>query len=258
VSNVHIYNNKIGPCGSTYDGEGVALRNVRDVVIEKNTFDDVSSAFLAAYGTNNIVFDRNYATRIRGPFPRGQLVQFHEVTGSGNRITCNVSDQSSPGYGRGTEDHVNMYKSSGTSTSPILVKYNKIRGGGPSNSGGGLMSGDEGSSYVTIDSNILVNPGQYGVAIAGGHNNKILNNKVYSASFAWSNVGVFVWNQYAPASYGHEVSGNRVNWTDRYGKANNWWDGRNSGKLLTNNNAFGDPSITASIWDEFPVQCYRK
>jgi hypothetical protein len=233
----------------------VMVIGAHDITVDHNSFDNVSGGLYAVNGTNNIVFDHNVATRIRGPYPRGQLAQLNGVVGSGNRITCNVSDQTAPGFGESTEDHINTWRSSGTVASPILIKYNKLRGGGPSNSGGGIVAGDGGGSYITVDTNILVNPGQYGVAIAGGHDNKLLNNKVYSGAFAWSNVGAFVWNQYAPASYGHQVSGNRVNWTNKSGAANHWWDGGNSGAINKSNNVFGDLSINADIWSESFPQC---
>lgn len=252
MSNVHIYNNKIGPCGPTLDGAGVSLINVHDVIVERNSIDDVASGLYVGSSTNNIVFDHNYVTRIRGPYYRGQMAQFDSVNGSGNKITCNVSDQTTPAYGEGTEDHINTWLSSGTASSPMLIKYNKLRGGGPSQSGGGIVAGDGGGSYITIDTNILVNPGQYGIAVAGGHDNKILNNKIYSASFPWSDAGMFVWNQYAPASYAHVVTGNRVNWKNRDGAANNWWNPDNTAE---SNNVFGDSSIGVSIWNETLPQC---
>lgn len=182
-------------------------------------------------------------------------MQFNEVNGSGNQITCNVSDGTTPGYKNGTEDQINMWMSSGTAASPISITYNKIRGGGPSTSGGGIIAGDGGGSYITIDTNILVNPGQYGVSIAGGHDNKMLNNKIYSGAFAWTNIGAFVWNQYAPAAYNEEVSGNRVNWLNSSGVANNWWDGGNSGTITMSNNVFGDSTIGSSIWNDTLPQC---
>lgn len=256
MSNVHIYNNKIGPCGPGETGLGVVVENnSHDIKVDHNSFDDVASGFYAVTSTNNLVFDHNRATRIRGPFPRGQMVQFNEVNGSGNQITCNVSDGTTPGYKDGTEDQINMWMSSGTAASPISIKYNKIRGGGPSNSGGGIVLGDGGGSYITVDTNVLVNPGQYGVAIAGGHDNKMLNNKIYSSSFAWTNIGSFVWNQYAPAAYNGEVSGNRVNWLNSSGAANNWWDGGNSGTINMSNNVFGDSSIGPNIWNDTFPQC---
>jgi hypothetical protein len=255
VSNVHIYNNKIGPCGPGADDAGILINGAHDITVDHNSFDDVSGGLYAINSTNNIVFDHNYATRIRGPYPRGQIVQFNGVVGSGNKITCNISDQTTPGYKDGTEDHINTWLSSGTAASPMLIQYNKLRGGGPSDSGGGIVAGDGGGSYITVDTNILVNPGQYGVAIAGGHDNKLLNNKVYSTAFAWSNIGAFVWNQYAPTANNETVSGNRVNWINKDGAANNWWDGGNAGTITMSNNVFGDPSIGASIWNETFPQC---
>jgi hypothetical protein len=256
VSNVHIYNNKIGPCGPDSSGNGIAISgNAHDITIDHNSFDDVASAAYVVNGTNNIVFSNNYASRIRGPMPRGQLIQFNNVNGAGNQIICNVSDQTSPGYNKGTEDHISTYMSSGTAASPVLIKYNKLRGGGPSTSGGGIMMGDNGSSYITVDTNIVINPGQYGIAIAGGINNKILNNKIYSSSFPWTNVGAYVWNQETTSSYGHEVSGNRINWTNSSGRSNNWWDGGNTGSIIMNNNVFGDSTLSTDAWSQTFSQC---
>ena len=256
MSNVRIYNNKIGPCGGGTDqGVGIAIHHAHDILVDHNSFDDVAGGFYVVLSTNNIIFDHNYATRIHSIGNRGNIAQFNNVNGTGNKITCNVSDQSTPGYVEGTADQINMWMSSGTIASPILIKYNKIRGGGPSQSGGGIIIGDGGGSFIHVDTNILVNPGQYGVAISGGHDNKLLNNKVYSSSLPWSNVGVYVWNQYAPAAYNDEVSGNRVNWTKRDGSTSNWWNGGNSGVIAMSNNVFGDSSIGIGIWNETFPQC---
>jgi parallel beta-helix repeat protein len=255
ISHVRIHNNRIGPCGPSANDAGIVLSNAHDIMVDHNSFDDVAGGLYVVNSSDNIVFEHNYARRIRGPFPRGQIVQFNGVTGSGNKIRCNVSDQSTPGYKAGTEDHINTWLSSGTETSPILIQHNKLRGGGPSTSGGGILAGDGGGSYITIDTNILVNPGQYGIAIAGGHDNKLLNNQVYSASFTWSNAGLYVWNQYAPASYGHEVSGNRVNWTNSSGLSNPWWNQGNTGPVTTINNLFGDLSIGPDIWNQKFPEC---
>jgi parallel beta-helix repeat protein len=258
VSNVHIFNNKIGPCAAGELGVGILIQSgSHDVTVDHNSFSDVATGLYVVTSTNNIVFDHNFSTLIRGPMPRGQMVQFNGVNGSGNRISCNVDDETSPVAKGSLEDHFNMYNSFGTAASPILIQYNKVRGGGPSQSGGGMLSGDSGSSYVTIDSNIAVNPGQYGIAIAGGHNNRLLNNKVYSASFPWANIGmdVWLWNPAEPACFSHEVSGNRVNFTNRDGVANNWWDGGNCGAITMSSNVFGDPTITANIWNDPIPQC---
>ena len=43
--------------------------------------------------------------------------------------------------------------------------------------------------------NILLNPGQVGIFIAGGTHNAIVDNVVYGEQRPLSNVGIYVWNQ---------------------------------------------------------------
>jgi hypothetical protein len=255
VSNVHITDNLIGPCGPDASGVGIELNNSQQAHIDHNSFDDVASGFYAYQGTDGFVFDHNYAQRIRGPFPRGQIVQFNEVNGTGHQILCNISDQTAPGYNDGPEDHVNMFKSNGTSASPILIKNNKFGGGGPSTSGGGVMTGDGGGSFVTVDSNIMVNPGQYGIAVAGGHDIKLLNNRIFSAKFAWTNVGAYVWDQYNSQCQAIDVEGNQVNFLSKDGTQNPFWNGDNCGTVTLNNNQFPDLTVTADIWNETFPDC---
>lgn len=206
-------------------------------------------------------FHHNYATRIRGPYYRGQMVQFDDCFIPGSRIMYNISDQPTPSYQSGTpefgmEDHVNNWLSRGGLGDPIVIKYNKVRGGGPSESGGGILCGDGGGSNFIIESNILVNPGQYGISIAGGSNNLLLNNKVYSDSFPWSNVGCSSLNQSTAPFGNNEIRGNRINWTNMNGDSNPFWDkAGGTSDVLIIDNVFGDPTITAAIWDEvFPEE----
>ena len=260
VSYVHITNNIIGPCGPGANGVGINLYGSSNVSVDYNSFDNVASGLFANAGagvtTNNIVFVHNYATRIRGPFPRGQIAQLAGINGSGHIIECNVSDQTSPGYLAGPEDQINLFQSNGTAASPILVRYNKLRGGGPSTAGGGILAGDGGSSsYETVDSNIVVSPGQYGVAIAGGTNLQLLNNQVYSQKLPWTNVGTYIWNQYKTACSGHMVSGNKVNWTNKDGAANPTWNAGNCGPIAEYTAFANDPTITADIWNQNFTQC---
>jgi hypothetical protein len=54
--------------------------------------------------------------------------------------------------------------------------------------------GDQNGSYQVAEDNILVNPGQYGLQIGGGHHNVLRNNKVYSDDQRdFTNVGVIIW-----------------------------------------------------------------
>ncbi len=253
VSNVHIHDNRIGPCGDGNQGNGVAVENVSGLTVDNNHFEDVASALYAVgtgNGDSNIVFERNLAIKVRGPMPRGQMVQFNHIDGPGHRIECNVSDQAIGGYGEGPEDHVNMFASNGTEASPIMIRHNRLRGGG-SKSGGGIVGGDAGGSYVTVQSNILVDAGQYGIAVASGHHIRLLSNTIYAQQNAWTNVGCFIWLQYdGIACYGNEIRGNRVNYTNKNGEQNPFWNAGNCGEVEgLADNSFPDSSVTAAIWD---------
>lgn len=260
VHDIRITDNVIGPCGPDAQGIGVSLENAYGVRVDHNSFDDVASAFYVndqAGGGDDLVFDHNRATRIRGPFPRGQLVQFNTVRGAGNRVVCNISDQTSPGYLVGPEDHINMFVSSGTPESPILIAYNRIRGGGPSRSGGGILAGDNTSAYIDLFDNVLVDPGQYGVAIAGGTHIRVRRNRIYAPDVhPWSNIGLYVWNQTEGAACSdHEVSGNRVFYVRDEGP-NHSWNAGNCGAIAGwSDNVWGDDALTAAMFDESIPEC---
>lgn len=157
---------------------------------------------------------------------RGQFVQFNGVYGGGNEVIGNVGENF---HGESNaEDMFSMFSSSGTAASPILVKNNVGRGGGPSQSGGGIVAGDHNGSYVVIDGNTLMNPGQYGISIAGGNYNTITNNKIFSKQFPWSNNPLFIWAQVGSTSCTNNViKSNRATWTNRDGIINGGWNAGN-------------------------------
>src|SRR3989304_148524 len=138
ATNIIIEDCKIGPnSDSTDTGHGIDVFDGGVITINNCLFDNISTAFYAVQSNGLMKFHHNYATRIRGPFPRGQIVPFNQCNTPGSKIMYNISDQTNPGYLDGPEDHINMYGSTGNSSNPILIKYNKLRGGGPSQSGGG-------------------------------------------------------------------------------------------------------------------------
>lgn len=264
VSHVTIVNNEIGPCGSDPHYQiGVYINGSSDLQILNNRFQDVSSALYAVNDSRGkLLFEGNYATRIRGPMPRGQLVQLNQYSGPDITIRCNISDQAIGGYTNsdgkgGPEDQINIYKSSGTPESSIYIVNNKIRGGG-SRSGGGILAVDNGGgSYVHIDQNILVDPGQYGIGIASGSNIKVTNNTIYAAAHDWTNVGIYVWNQYQNTNCANnEVSGNRINYINKKGAPNPYWDSGNCGSVSTpKKNILQDPSISQTLWNTAFPSC---
>lgn len=269
VKHLTIINNQIGPCGSDPHYEvGIALHQSSDIQIINNTFKSVSSALYATGSSpdkpNNgqLLFEGNQATDIRGPAPRGQLVQLNQYSGPQIVIRCNISDQAIGGYinqdGKGgPEDHINIYKSSGTPNSPIQILSNKLRGGG-SKSGGGILAVDGGNgANVLIEDNILVDAGQYGIGIPAGENIVVRHNRIFASQHTWTNVGIYVWNQYAgTACTRTEISGNQVNYRNQKGLPNPYWNSGNCGKVsIAEPNRLQDESITQAIWHEMPAAC---
>ncbi|WP_211360713.1 right-handed parallel beta-helix repeat-containing protein [Mucilaginibacter frigoritolerans] len=216
--NIHITRNKL--CHSV--DVGIRLYKCKNIHVDNNYFNDVSSG-LYAEKTNEggIVVDHNQFLNMQGPFPRGQFVQFNNVNGPGNAISYNrcenILGKSNP------EDAISLYKSNGTSQSPIMVKGNWIRGGGPSKTGGGIMLGDNGGSYLTASYNILIDPGQYGIAISGGDHNSIVNNFIYCRSQSFTNVGLYVASYSGGPITNSKVAQNKVKCFNNKNNENNVW-----------------------------------
>ncbi|NOY17522.1 MAG: choice-of-anchor D domain-containing protein [Gammaproteobacteria bacterium] len=260
-TNIVIENSEIGPCAGKgiyiIQSTNVDVRNnvIRDTVeeavmsyesssiaVDANVIENVQSGY-EMWTTNggNLSFTNNYVKNVTrdqsGNGGGGNIVQMVYARGPGIRVTnnigINVLGESYP------EDLINVYKSSGTASDPILISGNKFLGGGPSPSGGGIILGDQGGSYQIAENNILVNPGQYGMQIAGGSNNTIRNNQIFSDDKRdFANGGIIVWryNDIGTGTqpgncYGHTVVSNQVT----------WWKGPN----YKNN---GSPAIRNASW----------
>lgn len=267
-----IENVVVGPCGGhgieLIDSKRVLIRNVTirgtvgsgvfimgsdDVEVSESEISDTITGVYAEK-SKSIRVACNTIVNPRGPIPRGQYAQFNQVKGENSAIRCNIG-RNEPAAGRIPEDGINLYKSNGTQQSPILVEYNLLTGGGPSESGGGIMLGDDGGAYQIARANTLVDPGQYGIAISSGNNMEILDNSVFARKQPFTNVGIYVWNQYKPACKSHTVSGNRVKWFSKSGGLNSFWDGKNCGAIkgVADNN-FAAP-VTAEIANETAPKC---
>ncbi len=225
---------------------GIELINCRDITIDHNYFTNLSSGVYAQQcQQGGIIVTNNQFLNMTGPYPRGQFVQFDKVNGPGNIISNNsgenVMGKSNP------EDAISLYQSSGTPANPILITGNQIRGGGPSKSGGGIMLGDSGGAYQTASNNTLVNPGQYGIGIAGGSHISVVNNTVYGTQQPFTNVGIYVYAIGGQVITNATVSGNKVLFYNSKNVLNNAW----LAPGLTppagwNNNSWG-AKITASV-----------
>ncbi len=243
LKNKVIENKVIGPCGKDgieiWDSENVTIRNVTisdtagsGIYIHGSTAIEVTESRISktisgiyAVSSSGIKVGCNTIEDPRGPIPRGQFVQFDKVAGGDNRISCNIG-RNRPGQGT-PEDAISLYKSDGVPDQPISVLYNLIMGGGPSESGGGIMLGDDGGSYQLAKGNILIDPGQYGIGVASGNNMSIIDNVVYARKQPFTNVGIYTWNQYPHPCHTISVLGNKVKWQSKTGRPNPYWNGRN-------------------------------
>lgn len=212
--------------------EAISIEEGSRITIENNLFANNKGGVYALKTRGPIVIKNNQFINTKGPMPRGQYIQLDACTGAGNIIENNKGE-SWPGESD-PEDLISLFKSSGTEESPILVRNNIFRGGGPSSSGGGIMTGDTYGGYVIVENNILVDPGQYGIAAAGGKKIIIRNNKIFGRSQHFTNVGIYVWAQADVPCSDIEVSNNYVNYTKgniKIPAKNNLWDGENCGTI---------------------------
>lgn len=222
--NIIIQKCKLGPSS----GNGVNLYECTNISVIDCRMESVATGVYALESTD-INVENITVKNVQGPKPRGQMVQFNKVNGTRNKVNYNVVENI---LGESTaEDAINMFKSNGTSLNPIQIKGNWIRGGGPSKSGGGILLGDGGGSNYLVQDNVLVNPGQYGIGVASGTNARILNNRIYSKQQDFTNVGLYVWNQYDSECNNITVMGNEVNWTNKSGNLNGAWNGNNCGEV---------------------------
>ena len=242
--NVIIRNCKFGP-SSAY--VGIYLCDCSNVKIINCTFGNVATALLAQGCSGNIKFENNEVKNINSKRLRnfGSMVLFNEVRGPGNSISNNICEnilgESYPG------DIINLYKSNGTAESPIKVGSNWIRGGGPAEWGGGIMLGDCGGSYFAVENNILVDPGQYGIAVASGHHITVRNNKIYARRQEFCNVGLYAWNQTETECHNLTIEHNDVNYTSKTGDRGIFWFADNVGKVSGAETNVFNPRLNAAI-----------
>jgi endo-chitodextinase len=197
-------------------GRAVDLYNCNVVRFRNCYFEDNVSGFYANKCTKVIVY-KNQFKNMLGPPIEGVAIQFNNVSGSGNSIKCNyivnLQGQSNP------QDNINIYKSRGAKSSPIIVDSNYVWGGGPSKSGGGILLGDGGGRYQRARNNVCVYPGQYGIGNTSGSDCEISNNIVYQTQKEWTNVGIVCYDYYRLGCNNNVVRNNRVYYVNKLGKS---------------------------------------
>ena len=254
-SNITIENCKI----SKSTGIGIGIENGNNIIIQNCEIDSVSTGVEAvSYSPNpfnggvssGIKILHNYFRNIIGAMPRGQAVQFNGVKGGGNRVNYN-SIEGIDGRCQ-VEDNISIYKSYGLPTDPIEVIGNWIRGGGPSTTGSGIMTGDFGGAYIHVKNNILVNAGHAGIGNAGGNHITIENNTVFSNTTYYSTTngtGIFITNFTSGTTdcSSNTIQNNRIYYIQSNGNIHNLEDGSKCGTITGWNTNISDPTLNGSI-----------
>jgi hypothetical protein len=197
---------------------GITMYSCTNINIDSCYLFELATGVFAA-DSKTISVTNCQAKNMKGPFPQGQFVQFKNVTGGGNKVSFNkfenILGESS------TEDAISMYNCNGLPTDPIVIESNWLRGGGPSLSGGGIMLGDGGGSNMVAKNNILVDPGQYGMAVSGGTYMNIVNNTIYAKAQPFTNNGIYYQNFSGPPSSNIVIAKNAVSFTNSTFALNN-------------------------------------
>lgn len=113
----------------------------------------------------------------------------------GGRVCWNKVDNE-PGYSR-VEDNISCFKLKGYPGDLFLIDDNMIDGAHTyvpgvhtDYSGGGIMIGDEGGSYISQSRNIIVRYGNYGIAIMNGEGNQANDNRLTRGPRTWDGIRI--------------------------------------------------------------------
>lgn len=266
VRQVTIRRSRIGPCGpSGLDDYGVLLlEDVTDVRIEDNQIHDVGTGVKAYRSKGPLLVQRNLFYNIRGPLWNGQAVQFNGVTAgsASSRIHCNLSDADRGDGPKGFEDHFSLFDSHGSAQHPIIVSYNRTRGGS-SKAGGGITVGDQGGSWIHVHHNLVLRAANSGIGVAGGQHIRVEDNVVDNrgrdaASLTHMAYFVRAFSACSDIVLRRNRGISRMwNWNERDGQLH---PGYTHGPELCErvddrDNRFGDESIAAELFDQVPEPC---
>ena len=288
ASNIEISGNEIGPCSGdavevlgsnnvTVKGNniadaqqtGIKVQDSSNINVVANFVDKAATAYRAVR-SSRVTIDLNAAINIRGNFPDGQLAQLDNVTGAGNRVRCNATDLSIGGPDPAstfatpsvrTEDMINTWQSNGDGNDPILIAYNRLKGGG-SLTGSGIMSGDGGGSNISVIGNRIVNPWNAGIGVAGGQNIRIERNRVFSNMPAHiANEGFYVRNFTSEKACTNIVhQNNEIKWPATDFSTSGWtqtyWQPPSECSNVTGNSTNNlNANLTAAIFSEPIAEC---
>lgn len=244
-----------------YAGRFIAAEEVYNLRVENNYMEGTTGVYVNQfYGKGSgqtVKIVRNSVKNIDGRKSDGKggylnaryLVQFVQLAKVSNVPGIEIAWNqviNEPGKSS-LEENINLYSTSGTSSSRIQIHDNYIQGAfaiqaatDSSYSGGGIMLGDgpvgnmtEAGGYVDVYNNQIISTSNQGVGIAGGHDHKVFNNRILSSGRLPSgeinkaqNVGIYVWDvmngKRSKTWFNNTVYDNVIGWT-RVNSNNSTW-----------------------------------
>ncbi len=233
-SNIRIHNNSIRDVHSN---------------IDDNSDDRGNRAIVIEGASSNISIDRNslYNAGRNG-------VQISGVRGGAGISVTNNTIEGRGRWNSDYEDMINLFSSSGTSSSPIRISGNTFRNGGPSDSGTGIILGDGNerrgpTQYIVVENNRFIDPGHVGINLAGGDHITIRNNTIVGTGNVphATTVGMTINHfGYTAECRDHVITGNRVYMENQHlpdGVNHLWNPGTCTQNVQISGNNFGDSSL---------------
>lgn len=158
------------------------------------------------------------------------------------------------------EDMINFFSTTGTPDSPILVRRNYLRNGGPSPTGTAIILGDgrdrQGTGNINVVENVIVDPGHVGINIVSGFNFTVRDNIVFGNADVglWTATGLAIHHhRFTPACRDHRVWGNRVFFRNQFpqhsGTNHVWIPGTCTNGVRVHSNRFGDRTLSYDVWN---------
>lgn len=241
----------------------VTFNNCTNVTCTNN-FGTMYCKFVMVKGGSTINISNNQYLNLYEPVVYNgdfaHAIQFNGVTGAGNQIVNNTIENV-PGQCVNPHDVINLVNCVGTSTSHVLVKGNRIRGGMINdNFGKGTGAGitlDNGT-YIDVVGNIGVNPGaafiQANTYNGGTHTNVLIDGNT-TVSLIKSNVAADGYVALGSKT-NVTISNNKANWINKNGKTGTnfpggevlmWFGGSaNPAGIKLINNSF-DQALTPAV-----------
>lgn len=269
-SNIRIIGSRLvdNASRSTSNHDLIRIHNSTGIKIYNNGIRNVASAtgrggddsgnraiLITGSKTSNVMIDRNsFFSPGRNAVQISRARRITDIRITRNRIEGRAA------WNSDFEDMINLFSTTGTAESPIVIRGNYMRNGGPSASGTAIILGDGrnqyGTAYVNVVKNVIVDPGHVGINVAGGHHFVVRGNTIYGGADVglWTATGLTVNHyRYTPVCRDHKIYGNRVFFRNQFSQHNGtndkWIPGTCTNNVRIHSNRFGDRTLSYSVWD---------